>query len=450
MQFAYWFLAAFSWISQIAAAIWPAGYGLRLGLCFTTLFFAWRAATAGGELSRPIGWYLPISALYIVGPLCEIVLFGNRVNLDEPRMAMWADFGVTFLVCAALGSSLVSTRRGTDVYASRVPSQVSMNFFLGYTWALLVVGTSITVYKYGFAIGSISRAEVYAEGSALLSLVRSLLSLNFGFCAALIARREITVGHPLRLLRLTLYIALAAYVALDLLILGDRRLPLVAVVTTLAVLAMRRITWRHIVAATLAAALLALYGLVRNHPPSDWPSLLREGDLAIALSPAAGEFGGIAVIGQAIDDPWRMPSDFPKYDKAFAQVVPRAVSMDRPQAPTEWFVWTYFPALASIGASFAFNAVIEAVGNGGILMLVLMGLSTGCAISLVATIRWHGAHIGVPLAIYLFIFSMRMDFASLLRMALTALLGMVAVIFAERVVSALIDRRLWRPRAQLA
>jgi hypothetical protein len=113
---------------------------------------------------------------------------------------------------------------------------------------------------------------------------------------------------------------------------------------------------------------------------------------------------------------------------AFAQLLPQSVAGDRPQAPSEWFVWTYYPAIAAVGASFAFNGLVEAIGNGGLIAVVLVGLLTGILVALMARLRLLGSPVGLAAAIFVFAFAMRMEFASVLRNFIYFMIGIVLTV----------------------
>ena len=168
-------------------------------------------------------------------------------------------------------------------------------------------------------------------------------------------------------------------------------------------------------ALTGCAVALLLYSVVRNAPLSDWSSRFSGVDLLVQLSPAAAEFGVVAVVGGAIEDPYRLPADFPTYGDAFLQLLPRALLPDRPPAPSEWFVWHYFPDYAATGGSVAFSSVVEALGNGGLPGVAFAGLAAGLLLALFARIRVLGAPLGVCFATFVFVFSMRMELAAILR-----------------------------------
>lgn len=431
-QLVIWNVAAAAFLASIGLAAYGGSLEIRLPLWAMTLASVWLVCARSAGMMHPITIYVLVSSVYVLAAAIEIVVFGNRLDLDVDRMAQLTDAGVGFLLCAAIGYAVITVacrpasahRRQPSPWAAAQDAQIAVIVCL----ALCTVSIAMTVQRYGLAIGTLSRAELYADEYVLLSLVRGMLTLSLAATAALIVNAEALGRTRLSALRWRLLAALAAYVAVDLVVLGDRRLPLIAIIAVATVMRPRRFTWRQSAAAVAAVALLLVYGLVRNTPPGEWASVLAGGDVLPALSPAANEFGGMAIIGGALETLDSTPRDFPGYLDAFTQVLPRSIVSDRPLSPTEWFVSTYFPFFAEIGASFAFNAVIEALLNGGVMMIAIAGSTTGAFIAGLCLVQWRTAPIGVPIAAYIFTFSMRMDLASQLRTAIVALAGLAVLL----------------------
>ncbi|HRI91229.1 MAG TPA: hypothetical protein PLS93_06200 [Accumulibacter sp.] len=431
-QLVTWNVAVAAFLVGVGLAAFGGPLEVRLLLWLITLASIWLACTRTVGTMHPISIYVLASSVYVLAAAIEIVAFGNRLDLDVGRMGQLTDAGVGFLLCAAIGHVVVTATcrpatarlRQPSLWAAAQDAQVAVNVCI----ALCTVSVAMTVQRYGLAIGTLTRAELYADEYVLLSLVRGVVTLSLAATAALIVNAEALGRTRLSALRWRLLAALAAYVAADLVLLGDRRLPLIAVIAVATVMRPRRFTWRQSTAVAAGVALLIVYGLVRNTPPGEWASVLSGGDLLPALSPAANEFGGMAIIGGALETLDSTPRDFPGYLDAFTQILPRSIVTDRPLSPTEWFVSTYFPFFAEIGASFAFNAVIEAFLNGGVLMIAIAGSTTGAFIAGLSLVRWRGAPIGVPIAAYIFTFSMRMDLASQLRTAIVALAGLAVLL----------------------
>lgn len=445
----YWSAAVLAYLCALIAGEFDLPLVLRLVFQVGTLCFVWSACTLSLGRMQPMAFYLPISGLYVLAPMLEVALLGNRLDLDAQRMALLADIGIGFLVCAAVGAALLPAASMPASYRPTLDA-ITANSAVNACVAMLVVSATMTLQRYGTAIGTISRADLYVEEYVLLSLVRGILSLSLGIAAAMIVAAERRAGLRLRGARGRLLVTLVVYTLVDLLILGDRRLPLIALLSVAMVLAPRRISWRAIAGAVGFVLLLTIYGMVRNTPPSEWASTLLGGEFFGALSPAANEFGGLAIIGGALDDLWRVAPDFPTYEQALLQVLPNALIDNRPLSPTEWFVWSHFPALAEIGASFAFNAVIEAMANGGAVGVAVAGGTTGLVISLLSRQRWAGAPIGLALASYIFTFSMRMDLASVLRTALVAASGLVVLLALTMLGRQLIAASQQAPRPSFA
>ena len=405
----------------ILSVIYPS-LQLRLLLGIVAIYYTWKAATFRAGSNSPIGLYVLISAIYVFAALTEIAYFGNRMNLDPLLMGTLTDMGVAFLICV-VGGYLLLDKAATPRSRALTVAPMHVTAAIWTCIFMLFACLTMAVAAVGFSIGGLSRSEIYSQDLSFLGLLRGLLSIGLGISAALLAALEKSDGRTYPLARLQLFGTLAAYALQDLLIFGDRRLPLVALLPVGVLFLRKRLTWKQISIGAAVAVVLFTYGFVRNTPPETWWATLASGEIFDVISPASTEFGGLAIIGQTIGGFTGKFWNFPPYIDAFFQIVPRAILPDRPLAPTEWFMDTFFPALSAAGASYAFNQVIEARLNAGILGVVAVGLITGALMSLASRLRYRGAPIGIPLVIYIFAFSMRMDFASILRTAVIAFLG---------------------------
>lgn len=400
---------------------------VRLLLGVLSLHYLWRACTFKEGSSHPIGFYLLFSGLYVFAAFSEVALFGNRLNLDPVLMGDLADMGVSFLIFVTAGYLLFrKDMSGGDIAPDVDREMVSAAIYA--CMALFLICTSLTIWSYGTSIGSISRADLYAGDTSVLTVLRGILAMGFGVAAALLVSEERRIGMRLNRQRMLLFATLAAYVFVDLLILGDRRLPLMAMLGVGGLMLPRRFTWPQIISATVLGLTFFVYGFVRNTPPSQWMATITSGDILLAFSPASTEFGGLAFIGQAIGNFDHTLAGFPTYFDGLLQLFPRALINNRPLSPTEWFVQSYYPDLAAVGASYAFNQVIEARMNLGLFGIVLVGLVTGFAIALLSRLHHRGVPYGIPLCINVFCFSMRMDMVSIVRTGIVAAMGVVFVL----------------------
>lgn len=399
----------------------------RLLIGILSLHFLWRACTFDVGSSHPIGLYLLFSGLYVFAAFSEVALFDNRLNLNPVLMGDLADMGVGFLICVA-GGYLLASRKGADDDVRPDANGEMVSAAIYACLLLFVVCTSMTILLYGASVGTISRADLYSNDSSILTVLRGILAMGFGVAAALLVTAEKREGHRLSLQRVLLFTTLAAYVFVDLLILGDRRLPLMAMLGVGALMLPKRFTWPQIGVAAVLGLTFFIYGFVRNTPPSQWIATITSGDIALAFSPASTEFGGLAIIGQAIGNFDYTLAGFPTYLDGVLQLFPRTLIENRPLSPTEWFVQSYYPEFAAVGASFAFNQVIEARINMGIFGIVLVGTITGLLIALLSRLRYRGVPYGIPLCLNVFCFSMRMDMVSIARTAIVAALGVVFIL----------------------
>lgn len=422
----HYMIAIVAFVSQMCLAVVYPSLSLQLLLGMFAVGCAWRACTERvGSLSA-IGLYMVVSGLYVFAALLEVAFFGNTKNLDPKLMGALTDMGTAFLLAAGAGYLLLE--KPGPRKDRRAPSSLQLQAAMGVCIGLLALSIALTVATTGFAVGSLSRSELYSQNLTFVSVIRVMLTVNLGVVAALLAAHERAAGRAYRGMRIALVGTFAVYTLIDLLILGDRRLALAAILAAAAHFMRKRFTWRQLLIGGVLAIMLFLFGFVRNSPPSTWWYTLTNGVIFEVISPTSTEFGGMAVIGSAIGSFSNQVWGFPGYLDAFVQIMPRALVPDRPLAPTEWFMTVFYPDLAAAGASYAFNQVIEARLNGGLAGLLLVGFATGCAIALLSRWRYLGASVGVSVAIFLFTFSMRMDFASILKLGLLSFAGLVPVL----------------------
>ena len=410
---------------------------LHFLLGILSIVYLGRACSVREGSNSVISLYLMFSGLYIFAAYSEVVFLGNRLNFDTALMANLANMGVLFLVSVTSSYLICRKDRPMDEGIRSVSGEM-VGAAIYTCMALFIVTTVFTVALYGTEVGTISRSDLYSNYSAALTLLRGILAIGFGVTAALLVSFEERAGQRYRGYRTILIATMSAYIFVDLLILGDRRLPLMAMLGVGVVILQKRFTWRQICAAAVFAFALFIYGFVRNTPPSQWLDTITSGDILLVFSPASTEFGGLATIGQAIGNFDYPLSGFPTYFDGVPQLLPQGLIDSRPLSPTEWFVQNYYPELAAIGASFAFNQVIEARLNLGLFGIVLVGLITGIAIALLSRLRYFGAPVGVPLCLQIFCFSMRMDLVSIIRTGIIAGLGVVFVL----AVATLVRRRV--------
>lgn len=217
--------------------------------------------------------------------------------------------------------------------------------------------------------------------------------------------------------------AVAALVSIELLILGDRRLLVSMVLGMACAHGSRRLPRWALLAALVGVPILFGYGLVRNRPPDEWSTLLDSVDAIDSLRPTNAEFGGFLVVAETMLPLPSIPESFPNYASALLQVIPRAIFPDRPEAPAEWFIRSYFPDLAALGYGYGFNAIVESVANLGDVGPAIIGSIVG------AGLAWAGrGRVTAGLAAFLAVFLMRLDLASLLRSALLVAVALAAVL----------------------
>lgn len=389
----------------------------HLLLSLGTLVLLWSIQSRAYGFWDPATIYIAMSALYVVAPVAEVALLGNTLGFDPVRMAFLGDTGTAYLVAAAVAIAVVRVMQPREAPTGGAKARLAseLETMSALSLALCCFYVVLVVSRYGLSIGGIGRAELYAEEFVLLSLTRIALVIGLLYALALAWRaRELQLPGTQRI-AMWIYAAVAVFVVLDLLILGDRRLGLTLFLAAAPLVLRRQPRVLHLLALAGCAVALLLYSVVRNAPLADWSGRFGGVDLLVQLSPAAAEFGVVAAIGGAVEDPYQLPADFPTYGDAFLQLLPRALLPDRPPAPSEWFVWHYFPDYAATGGSIAFSSVVEALGNGGLFGILFAGLTAGAVLALFGRMRILGAPLGLCFATFVFVFSMRMELAAILR-----------------------------------
>lgn len=409
----------------LAAGMLDAAPWTRLLLNLASVYLAWRAAVAASTPLNPMSLYLPAAGLYIYSGAID-TLFGGLGQLPLGAMLALMDYGTVFVFVAAAAWSMVGTgsapRNQTSAADAIAATRVSTLLF--------IAAAATAVSRYGLSIGQLDRGELYSNEFILLSVLRSLLSASLVASAAMIVSAEKARGGPLKHVRNTFWLVFLGYFLLDLALLGDRRLALMTLCGALVLMRPQGPTRRQVAWGLVMLLMLHVYGSVRNTPVSSWASTLASSNLLLLFNPVSVEFGNGAVIIDALGSNPATAPDFPSYLSGFQQIVPRALLPSRPEAPTEWFVRSYLPAVYDLGGSLAFNAAIEAYLNARYAGLVLAGAAMGTTMALLCRVHFRGARVGLGLCAYVTVFSMRMDFASLLRTTLQALAAFVLTVAA--------------------
>jgi hypothetical protein len=222
--------------------------------------------------------------------------------------------------------------------------------------------------------------------------------------------------------------ALACFFATELLVLGDRRMLVMMSIGIGIALFANQTPVKHLLVTAILAPLLILYPMVRNSPVELWGDVVSEAELSVALAPRNLEFGAFALVADTlITDP---PHDFPSYVQTLPQLFPRFLFEGRPDAPSQWFVQTYFPEIASVGGGLAFNFVLEAFLNGGVAALFFVGALVGLSLRHASVGKYR--NVLNPILGAAFVFLMRLDLVSLLRNLLIIVAMFVVVWLVQR------------------
>lgn len=354
--------------------------------------------------------YFAVSSIYVLAGPADVILVSEPSDLDPDATFAALQLGFLFLLASVLpmfgwGAQIVtrSASRGLPL-----------------SWNAAVVLGSLGAAAYlvevavgpGFAVGELTRAEVGLSQPWHFALIR------FGMYALLLylamalgpgSARNSSNAPPTVVV---LIAAFALFFAVELVVLGDRRMFVMFMAGAAVALFPNQTRVSHLFVAAAAVVTLLLYALVRNQPIEIWMELLADVDLDNFIAPRNLEFGAYALVASTLLTDF-VPAEFPDYLQALPQLIPGFLFEGRPEAPSQWFVRTYFPDVAEIGGAFAFNFVVEAYLNGGILGVLVVGLGIGSLLGYASNGRFCA--VLNPLAAVTFVFLMRLDLASMLR-----------------------------------
>lgn len=378
-------------------------------------------------LLHPLTLTLLASSAYVAAGPFELIAFPDDGIVSRGPMAAIFVYGLLFLVFArfsgdAAGAAMNASRRLRPLLRDASPGTSAL-----WLAAVSCIATSAAVAAiYGIDIGSITRADIYANEQSGLSAARSVTAalLVIGYAAW---RDRVARGARTHVVVLACFVAgLLVFASSELLVLGDRRLLLSTALGIACAHGARRVPAYLPIAGAAGAILLLAYGFVRNRPPEEWSAIFDSLDAISALRPSNMEFGGFLVVAEYVLSLPSIPDDFPGYASALLQVFPRSILPDRPEAPSEWFIRTFFPDLAVLGYGYGFNAIVESVANFGVAGPALVGAVVGALLAMAGRGR-----LTAGLAAFLAVFLMRLDVASLMKTTILASIALAATLGAR-------------------
>jgi hypothetical protein len=419
--------------ASILAALLLLATWLYAGGEYTSLFIVcalthavilyWTARRFGFFDARLV--FLAVSSFYPFTPVIDIAVLGQEFfNIRHSSLSL-------LLSMTLFGGFYVFS--SLDLRASRPEDRADPfdQVSFGLLAVLLYVAFFVYLFLYdrdiGFAIGNRTRADVVSSMSALFAVTR------FGFIIGLVimvgklwsmppngAQAVLgsisTTGY--RLARQTWHIVAAlilvgAFLFIDVLFLGDRRLFLSFALASICVIAPRRMPVAAIIGLIALVGGLLTYQILRIFPFDDWGTIIYRVDVLKAISPANVEFGAFGRVADDILSTWPI-AQFPTYADAVFTLIPQVLYPDRPEPIGIWFVHSFYPAEWEIGGGYGFNLVIEALLNlgwfGPLILGSLIGLGFNVTVNLT---RWHRLIHG--LLVFALVFAMRFDMATLLK-----------------------------------
>jgi len=366
--------------------------------------------------------FFAVSSMYILAGPVDVLLVHEPSELDVGATFAAMQLGLLFVFASAV--PMFGSSERAFVHSPRSGLPLSWNAAAVLAAGAVVAFLAAIAVGPGFEIGSITRAEVGSAQAWYFALLRFGLYLLFLYLAVCIGTGSAPSWRASSVAVACLLFSLAAFLIVELLVLGDRRMFVMTAAGAAVALFPRQTRVSHLLIGLAAGALLLLYSLVRNQPFDAWLDIISAAELSTVAAPRNVEFGAYALVADTLISDFA-PAEFPSYLHALPQLVPGFVLESRPEAPSQWFARTYFPEIAAEGGALAFNFVLEAYLNAGLIGVMLVGGVVGVLLQIAASgryRRWLN-----PLAAMTFVFLLRLDLVSLLRNLMITAAGFVSI-----------------------
>jgi hypothetical protein len=354
--------------------------------------------------------FFVVSSIYVLAGPADIALIEEPSALDADASFTALRLGYLFLLASSFTMLTPPDPTHTPRSSMRLPvSWAAAALLAVVAFSLYVLGVALGP---GFRIGELSRAEVGLAQAWHLSLLRFGLHVLILYLAIAAGERFSETLRRAPVATAVLLSTVLAFCAVELLVLGDRRMLVTTAIGVAVAVSGRRMKISHILLGGFAGVLLLGYSLVRNQPVDRWVEIVLSVEASSLLAPRNLEFGAFALVASTLLTDF-VPNEFPTYLQALPQLVPAFFDAARPEAPSQWFVRTYFPEVSAEGGAFAFNFVIEAYLNAGLFGVLAVALMVGALLRYCSIGPFR--EVLNPLAAASFAFVMRLDLASLLR-----------------------------------
>jgi hypothetical protein len=378
--------------------------------------------------------FFAISGVYSTAGSVDYYLFEDSGGYGEAQNATILVIGLGFMIAA--GAFLLARARDSD-HVSPLQLKCSSLHLLGVVaTALLAIYVGLSVRKFGLGTGDFDRATLTSEQGTVAALARNLL-------VALILTWTWASGY-LRgqlILKLLLPCVVVSLVFFDLLYLGDRRI-ILCMLLGIAYLKLNRSQLLLLATPLISIALLGLivFAALREQPFDMWIDIVAELDLRSFLTPVNLDCGGFPLIASdALASSRLLLSDAPNYFQGLLATIPSGLYENRPEAFSVWYVKTYHPDVAAIGAGLASNWIIESYVNLGVLGPLVVGLFTAGLLNRICSISQSLTRLSCAASIPAFAFLMRYDLTSFVQVfcvvTVVAIgLGWQIIRFADKIV----------------
>jgi oligosaccharide repeat unit polymerase len=299
-------------------------------------------------------------------------------------------------------------------------------------WGLIAAGLVLLVMLFLRVGINVYINEAYNESYQLESGIGYLTAGTFLIMAGLLSLAVTLAKYRDRIPWIIILLFLGF--ALSVMRSGRRRFVLELALGLLAViqLYMKPLRLRTVLVFVLATALVfTMVGQMRAFMSQGWEGMttyLREDFDVEQLRHSMDEFQSIPmVVYETVryfpeQQEYRMGAT---YVEAFEILIPKKIHPDRPLGPSQWYVWTFDPLVASRGGGYAFSHIAEAYMNFGYFGPPIVFFFIAVAIRTLLLFRRVNPTSRSRILLYAGFFMctivlIRADFASVLKMSVTA------------------------------
>lgn len=374
---------------------------------FVFLFFCFFVLT-NEELFSYRSLIFFTAAPYFMAGIIDYLFFDNSKGFDPKYLADIVFYSSIFFISFYFSTYfLKNIKLNIEVYSK----ESSLHVVVFYLFLILIY-CSMVQYYVGYNIGSVSRAEIYANKSLLLDIYKTSLYI----ISVLVFWNIFILNKDVKKYLYIFFLLLFVFLLTEVLVLGDRKQSLVILMSILSIFSIKGyLKFKHYLVFFSIIILFFIYGAVRNRPIDRWGELLLNTDAFIFLNPANMEFGAFTIIWHDIYNRYNGQAYFDlTYMYVIDQLIPSFINSNREIAPSVKFVKDFYPDIYEQGGGMAFNSILESILNFGFLGPVILGLGVGF-ISKFCNYKTNLGVLFVIFFVYNSSFFFRVDMVSIVR-----------------------------------